>query len=120
MQKKKPFNLLDEKTKIKQKDNRNHFDPLAQKKKGGSLCLFFFIESAGTDGARTRSFRLARPVRCPIALQSHGNQARSLHIPSYDFILIISILDSNYCFVTQSKSHGIYCYVYGYHFSDSK
>lgn len=65
--------------------------PLHRNKKG-SWCLFF-IESAGTDGARTRSFRLDRAVLWPIELQSHGNQVDSIHIPSYDFILIISFLD---------------------------
>ena len=41
MLQKYPFLLLDEKIKIKQKDNRNHFDPLAQKQKGEFMSFFF-------------------------------------------------------------------------------
>lgn len=35
------------------------------------------IESVGTDGARTRSFRLDRAVLWPIELQSQGNKGSS-------------------------------------------
>lgn len=34
------------------------------------------IESVGTDGARTRSFRLDRAVLWPIELQSQGNKKK--------------------------------------------
>ena len=42
--------------------------------------VFFFIGfgSIGTDGARTRSFRLDRAVLWPIELQSRGNQVYNI------------------------------------------
>ena len=39
-----------------------------------------FIGSVGTDGARTRSFRLDRAVLWPIELQSQENEVHSLKI----------------------------------------
>lgn len=40
-----------------------------------NLCMYFFIGfwSVGTDGARTRNFRLDRAVLWPIELQSQEN-----------------------------------------------
>ena len=59
------------------------------------MSFFIGFVSIGTDGARTRSFRLDRAVLWPIELQSQGKSVQ--HTYSYDFIqtLSISILDSN-------------------------
>lgn len=56
------------------------------------LILFIptFLESGvGTDGARTRSFRLDRAVLWPIELQSQENEVYSLHF----FFLFIRTID---------------------------
>ena len=42
-----------------------------------------FIGSVGTDGARTRSFRLDRAVLWPIELQSQGNTGSSRKFDSF-------------------------------------
>lgn len=42
-----------------------------------------FIGSVGTDGARTRSFRLDRAVLWPIELQSQGNKGSSRKFDSF-------------------------------------
>lgn len=44
------------------------------------------IECVGTDGARTRSFRLDRAVLWPIELQSHGNKGSSRKLDSFFFL----------------------------------
>lgn len=48
----------------------------------------FFESGVGTDGARTRSFRLDRAVLWPIELQSQENEVYSLH-----FFLFIRTID---------------------------
>ena len=48
-----------------------------------SWCLYWIL--FGTDGARTRSFRLDRAVLWPIELQSQGNKAYSIHILMISF-----------------------------------
>lgn len=51
-------------------------------RKWRDILMFFFIGFGygGTDGARTRSFRLDRAVLWPIELQSRRNKTYSIHI----------------------------------------
>ena len=58
---------------------------LSQKRKSW---IDVFIESVGTDGARTRSFRLDRAVLWPIELQSQGNKGYSRKLNSFLFLRI--------------------------------
>lgn len=46
------------------------------------------IRSVGTDGARTRSFRLDRAVLWPIELQSQGNKGSGRKLDSFLFFRI--------------------------------
>lgn len=59
------------------------FVPFSQKIEEWIDLFFYWIigfGSVGTDGARTRSFRLDRAVLWPIELQSPGNKEYSIHI----------------------------------------
>lgn len=49
----------------------------------------FFESGVGTDGARTRSFRLDRAVLWPIELQSQENEVYSLQFLFFLFIRTI-------------------------------
>ena len=53
------------------------------------------IGSVGTDGARTRSFRLDRAVLWPIELQSQGNKKRSSRNFGFLFILSYQVFIKN-------------------------
>lgn len=52
--------------------------PLSKKMKRWIDVFFIGFLSVGTDGARTRSFRLDRAVLWPIELQSQGNKAKRI------------------------------------------
>ena len=59
--------------------------------------FFIGLGSVGTDGARTRSFRLDRAVLWPIELQSRGNKMYSIHILMISFKPFLFRLKSS-CF----------------------
>lgn len=65
--------------------------------------FIFFIGfvSIGTDGARTRSFRLDRAVLWPIELQSPGKKLYSILIITIQILSSFYILDSNRYAVTK-------------------
>lgn len=57
-------------------------------RKEGVELMYWLIGSVGTDGARTRSFRLDRAVLWPIELQSQGNKGYIRKLDSFLFLCI--------------------------------
>lgn len=69
-------------TLVSFQESQDYLLPHQGKMKSFLLILFiptFFESGVGTDGARTRSFRLDRAVLWPIELQSQENEVYSLH-----------------------------------------
>lgn len=75
------------------------------------FCICSGFVSIGTDGARTRSFRLDRAVLWPIELQSQGkSRIAYIHILTISFKLFVFLFEIR----TPNWKRRTYMYIYWY------